>query len=324
MSGHGGFSVIAGGMSKPLPVELPKAGELDPGADKIGALNVEGGKKEPAVADTRLDQAGRIAAKLDTMLLKAAKSVAKPVDAEALKATTAGLPKASRKAIDKAASIAETAYKTIGKFSGREIAAALAKDKSGRFVWNERNPVGKAVKAALDAQAKLSEQLAKAINALPDDAPAAVQSALEEAMFRNDRRASEIETLVCEFADMAERVWTDPEIISRLDKTLASFIPAQSLKMHGSEKIAADFRVSLAPLARRIDDLAAASKERQLSVGEAATIRRQLDEAANALAKAERDHVQRGTPLDSELFGASSRISRRASTTSSAAWRSAR
>ena len=29
MSGHGGFSVIAGGMNKPLPVELPKVEELD-------------------------------------------------------------------------------------------------------------------------------------------------------------------------------------------------------------------------------------------------------------------------------------------------------
>ena len=304
MSGHGGFSVIASGGNKPLPIELPKAGELDPGADKLGALNVEGGKNEPTVADTRLDQASRIAAKLDTMLLKAAKSVAKPVDAEALKATTAGLPKASRKAIDKAAMIAETAFQTIRKFSGRQIADALVKDKNGCFVWNERTPVGKAVKAALDAQAKLSEQLAKAINALPDDAPAAVQSALEEALFRNDRRASEIETLVCEFADMAEKVWENPEIVSRLDKTLASLIPAQSLKMHGSEKIAADFRVSLAPLARRIDDLATASKESQLSAGEAASIRRQLDEAANALAKAERDHVQKGTPLDPEIFRA--------------------
>ena len=199
MSGHGGFSVIAGGMNKPLPVELPKVAELDPGANKLGALNVGDAKAEPVVADTRLDQASRLATKLDTMLLKAAKTVAKPVDAEALKATTAGLPKASRKAIDKAALIAETAFQKIGKFSGRQIADALVKDKNGCFVWNERTPVGKTIKAALDALAKLSEQLTKAINALPDDAPAAVQSALEEALFRNDRRASEIETLVCEF-----------------------------------------------------------------------------------------------------------------------------
>ena len=304
MSGHGGFSVIAGGMNKPLPVELPKVEELDPGAGKSGALNVEGGKGEPAVADTRLNQASRLAAKLDTMLLKAAKSVAKPVDAEELKTTIAGLPKASRKAIDKAATAAERAYKAIGKFSGRQIAAALVKDNSNSFVWNERNPVGKAVKAALDAQAKLSEQLAQAINALPRGTSAAVRSALEEAMFRNDRRASEIATLVCEFADMAEKAVDNPEIAARLDKTLASLVPSQSLRMHGSEKIAADFRVSLAPLARRIDDLAAAAKERQLSAGETASIQRQLDEAANALAKAERDHVKKGAPLDSDLFAA--------------------
>ena len=304
MSGHGGFSVIAGGMNKPLPVELPKVEELDPGAGKSGALNIEDGKGEPAVADTRLDQASRLAAKLDTMLLKAAKSVAKPVDAEELKTTIAGLPKASRKAIDKAATAAERAYKAIGKFSGRQIAAALVKDNSNSFVWNERTQVGKAVKAALDAQAKLSEQLAQALNGLPRGTPPAVRSALEEAMFLNDRRATEVETIVCEFADLAEKAPNDPENAARLDRTLASLVPEKSLGMHGSEKIAADFREALAPLARRIDDLAAAARERQLDAGEAMDIRRQLDEAENALSKAERDHAAKGAPLDPELFRA--------------------
>lgn len=304
MSGHGGFSVIAGGMNNPLPVELPKVAEPNPGAGKSGAPNAEAGKVEPAVADARLEQAGRIAAKLDTMLLKAAKSVAKPVDAQALKATTAGLPKAFRKAIDTAAEAAQKAYGEIGKFSGRQIADALAKDKSGRFVWNERDPVGKTVKAALDAQAKLSEQLAKALNGLPRGTPPAVRSALEEAMFLNDRRATEVETLVCEFADLAEKAPDDPGTAARLDRTLASLVPEKSLGMHGSEKIAADFREALAPLARRIDDLAAAARERQLDAGEAMDIRRQLDEAENALAKAERDHTAKGAPLDPGLFRA--------------------
>ena len=304
MSGHGGFSVIAGGMNNPLPVELPKVAEPNPGAGKSGAPNAEAGKGEPAVADARLEQAGRIAANLDTMLLKAARSVAKPVDAQALKATTAGLPKAFRKAIDKAAAAAQKAYGEIGKFSGRQIADALAKDKGGRFVWNERDPVGKTVKAALDAQAKLSEQLAKALNGLPRGTPPAVRSALEEAMFLNDRRATEVETLVCEFADLAEKAPNDPETAARLDRTLASLVPEKSLGMHGSEKIAADFREALAPLARRIDDLAAAARERQLDAGEAMDIRRQLDEAENALAKAERDHAAKGAPLDPGLFRA--------------------
>ena len=303
MSGHGRFSVIGGG-NRPLPIELPKVEDLKPGGDTLGALNVDGVSKDgPAVADTRLDQANRVSAKLDTMLLKAAKTVVKPVDAEALKATTAGLPKATRKAIDKAAAKAETAFQAISKFSGRQIAAAMAKNGDGCFEWDGRNPAGKAIKAALDALAALSEKLVKAINELPKDAPAAVQAALDEAVLRNDRRASEIQTLFCDFADMAEKAFDDPANVERLGKTLASFLPAQSMKMHDSAKIAADFRVSLAPLARRIDDLAA-GKERQLSGGAVASIRRQIDEAANALAKAERDHAAKGAPLDADLFGA--------------------
>ena len=303
MSGHGRFSVIGGG-NRPLPIELPKVEDLKPGGDTLGALNVDGVSKDgPAVADTRLDQANRVSAKLDTMLLKAAKTVVKPVDAKALKATTAGLPRATRKAIDKAAAKAETAFQTISKFSGRQIAAAMAKNGDGCFEWDGRNPAGKAIKAALDALAALSEKLVKAINELPKDAPAAVQAALDEAVLRNDRRASEIQTLFCDFADMAEKAFDDPANVERLGKTLASFLPAQSMKMHDSAKIAADFRVSLAPLARRIDELAT-GKERQLSNGEVASIRRQIDEAANALAKAERDHAAKGTPLDADLFGA--------------------
>ena len=100
---------------------------------------------------------------------------------------------------------------------------------------------------------------------------------------------------------MAEKAGNDPAINARLDKTLESLIPSQSLKMHGSEKIAADFRTTLMPLAKRIDDLAAA-KERQLSDGEATKIRRQIDEAFNALAKAETTYAAKGMPLDHSLF----------------------
>ena len=304
MSGHGSFSVIGGGGNRPSPIKLPEVEDLKPSGDTLGALNVDGVRKDgPAVADTRLDQANRVSTKLDAMLLKAAKTVVKPVDADALKATTASLPKATRKAIDKAAAKAEEAFRTISKFSGRQIAAAMTKGGDGRFDWDGRDPAGKAIKAALDALAYLSEKLVKAINELPEDAPSAVRAALDEAVFRNDRRASEILSLVCDFADMAEKAWDDPAIVERLGKTLASFLPAQSMKMHDSAKIAADFRVSLAPLARRIDELAA-GKERQISGGEAASIRRQIDEAANALAKAERDHAAKGTPLDADLFGA--------------------
>ena len=85
MSGHGGFSVIGSGMKVPQPLAMPKVEELQPGKDKRNALNVEGHKAEAQIADTRLDQTNRLAANLDTMLLRAAKTASAPVDVKALK-----------------------------------------------------------------------------------------------------------------------------------------------------------------------------------------------------------------------------------------------
>ena len=303
MSGHGGFSAIGSGMKVPQTFDMPKVEELQLGKDKLGALNVEGHKVEVQVADTRLDQTNRLAANLDAMLLRAAKTASAPVDVKALKdnLAAAGLDKATRKSIEGAAKKAQTSFQAINQFSGRQIAYALTKDEKGRFDWNEATPVGKATKAALDAQAELSESLCKALNSLPPNASARARGAIEEAMFQTDRRASELQTLVCEFADMAEKAGNDPAINARLGKTLESLFPSQSLKMHGSEKIAADFRTTLMPLAKRIDNLAAV-KERQLSEGEATKIRRQIDEAFNALAKAETTYAAKGMPLDHSLF----------------------
>lgn len=303
MSGHGGFSVIGSGMKLPHPVEQPKVTELKLGGDSLGALNVEGVKPATKAEDMRLEQTNRIVAKLDALLLKAAKSASAPADAQALKgvAEGAGLDKATRKAIESVAKKAQSTFRTINGFTGRQIAAALVKDENGVFDWDLTNPAGKAIKAALDAQADLSELLAKTLNALPPNATARVHIAFEEAMLQTDRRASELQTLVCDFADMAEKAGDDPAIAARLDRTLESLIPSQSLKMHGSEKVAADFRVAMMPLAKRIDDLAAA-KERSLSGNEATKIRRQIDEAFNALTLAERAHAEKGIPLDHSLF----------------------
>ncbi len=297
MSGHGGFSAIGSGMKVPQSFDLPKIEELQPGKDG-GPL---GDRALPA--DTRLDQTKRLAASLDVMLLKVAKTASAPVDVQALKDTlvAVGLDKATRKLIEGAAKKAQTSFQAINQFSGRQIANALVKDEKGRFDWDPNSAVGKAIKAALDAQADLSEMLYNALNALPDNASARARNALMEAMFQTDRRASELQTLVCDFADMAEKVGNDPAINARLDKTLESLIPSQSLKMHGSEKVADDFRTSLMPLAKRIDDLASV-QERQLSDDESTKIRRQIDEAFNALARAEKTYAAKGTPLDHSLF----------------------
>ena len=133
MSGHGGFSVIGSGMKVPQPLAMPKVEELQPGKDKLGGLNVEEHKAEAQIADTRLDQTNRLAANLDTMLLRAAKTASAPVDVKALKDTlvAAGLDKATRKAIEGAAKKAQTSFQAINQFSGRQIADALVKDENG-------------------------------------------------------------------------------------------------------------------------------------------------------------------------------------------------
>ena len=179
MSGHGGFNAIPGGMNMPPVVNPPPVADVKPTGDAPGVPNAGGAKFDAPVPSPEAEQAGRLVSKLDMMLLRAAKTVAKPVDAEALKETTAAVPKKRRKAIDKAAEKAGTAFLAINRYSGRQLAAALAKDANGLFSWDLRNPAGKAIKAALDAQAKLSEELAKAFNALPSDTPGTVRTVLE-------------------------------------------------------------------------------------------------------------------------------------------------
>ena len=303
MSGHGGFSIIGGGNDRPPAIDLPKVEEVKLERPKTDALKLA--DLEPPKANSRLEQTNRLVAILDALILKAAKTATGPVDAQALKTAmeTGGLDKATRKDIAKAAEKADAAFKAIAGFSGRQIAAALAKDDKGVFDWDANNPAGEAIKKALDAQAALSEKLNEALNRLPDDAPAATQAALEEAMFQTDRRASEIETLACQFADMAEKAGTDPAIAARLDRTLKALIPEQSLKMHDSGKLAADFRAALTPLAKRIDAFADKTEFR-LADTELAKIRLLIAEAKNALAKAAKAYDDKGTPLDASLLKA--------------------
>ena len=301
MSGHGGFSVIGNGLRPPQVGDVPQVGDLKLEGRKAEGVKIE--KVEAPAENARLAQANRVAVKLDALLLNAAKSASSRVDVKALKTTlsSAKLDKATRNAIVNAAKRADTAFKAIDNFTGRTIAAAMTKGGDGLFAWDENNPAGAAIKAALDAQEELSDLLIKAINTLPADAPAAAQSALEEAMLRTDHRASEIQMLVCEFADIAEMAGDDPQVAARLDRTLESLIPSQSLKMHGNDKLAADFHKSLQPLAKKIDDLAMRN-ERQLSGAEEAKIRRQIDEAFNALATAAQSYAAKGVQIDKALM----------------------
>jgi hypothetical protein len=120
-------------MKVPQTFDLPKVEDIQLGKDKLGALNVEGHKGEVQIADTRLDQTNRLAASLDVMLLRAAKTASAPVDVKVLKDTlaAAGLDKATRKLIEGAAKKAQASFQAINQFSGRQIADALVKDENG-------------------------------------------------------------------------------------------------------------------------------------------------------------------------------------------------
>ena len=183
------------------------------------------------------------------------------------------------------------------------------KIEAGRLAWDADNPAGKAIRAALDAQAELSDLLRKTLNRLPESAPEDFESALTEALFQTDRRISEMQTLLWEFVALAgpDAQNPAPAAAARLDRTLESLVPGQALQMHGNDQVAQNFRDVLAPIAARIDALAA-NPEQALSDDEITGIRAQLDAAKIQFGQAEaRDR----TLLDAaraELYGLRQRL----------------
>ena len=300
MSGFGGFKKIGGGNGGPNIAGLPQAGEIKPAGDNPGVqkpLENAG----PAAADPKREQADRIAAKLDMLLLKAAKSASASENALRKVETLAGkqgLEAAKRGELESAANDAFTALEAIAGYSGRDIAAALKiDDETGDFDWDLDNPVGVAVKNALDKQEALSKLLNDTINELPSGASDDLRETLEEAMLITDRRLSEIYSLVCEFSAMAN----DPAVAARLDSGLGDLVSEQALKMHESAKIVEEFQTALKPLVERVDNLAL-QPERAIDVNEVTSLRSELSGIAARLGDVEREHAASGRPLDRTLF----------------------
>lgn len=307
MSGHGGFGAI-GNNNLPQFVNIGINSINGPivNEPRVGGANTNVGNVNAPVANERLEQADRIVAKLDAMLAKAVQLTTTAVDTKGFAASMKKLklPKALQKTLNDAAKKAQTAFQSLNKFSGSQIAAAIVTGDSG-FSWDDKNPAGKTIKEALDAMMDFSEQIADAMNSLPKGT-GALKAKLEEAMLQNDRRASEMQTLICEFADMAAKKGTDPAISARLEQTLESLIPAKSLKMHDAHKVVAEFRTSMMPLAQEIDKLAAESKERTVTDNELLSIRSKIQNSSNALELAEQKFVQNsvtnGVSFDRSIF----------------------
>ena len=162
-------------------------------------------------------------------------------------------------------------------------------DENGNsyVAWNPLNDAGEAIKEVLEAQEKLSKALAEQINALPAKATAQQQAALEEAMLQCDRRISEIETIILQVTEIAERHINGQEIDeatrTRLGRKLVDLAGEQSLRMHDRTRALEALHAGLDPLVRKLDAYATHGTDTVTKAG-LRTLTREIDQARNALA----------------------------------------
>ena len=238
--------------------------------------------------------AGELVAKLDSLLVRAAKTATASVDAAALEAAAgaAKLDDLTRQELSTLADRARASFAALAAFTGREIGNALAL-KDGAFGWKEGDPVATAIKKALDDQAELAEKLHELVNK-PEIAGDAFDSLCELA-FQCDRRGTEIFTLAMELADAAEQAGKDKDAAAdaRLDRRLDALLPRQALSMHGTTAELGLVHDSLRPLVDRLDALAARGPA-EITAEELAAYTREIRETANALARAGREGIAVG------------------------------
>ena len=170
----------------------------------------------------------------------------------------------------------------------------------GRYedVWNTKTEAGKAIQAALGAQAALSEKLVSLVNnckGLSDEA----KEMLDSAAMVCDRRSCEIETLTMQFSQAVSRMRNgdintlDAAVRDRLDTKLFALMGEKAASMHGNAEALAKMQDRLAPLAKRLDDFT--SKPDGNIASEAfASMRLEFADAKEALATLARDGYKVG------------------------------
>jgi len=253
MSGHSEFAPIGG--QNPA-AQMPPVGGVGNNAGQPANVPQVQPQAQPGNEQVNHPDARSLLQKLDTMLLKAADMSTKAVDDASIRkvANTSGLSKAESDALAAAADTARQTMKAISGFTGRQIASAFAADGKGVFSW-KANAAATAIRAAIDAQAALSEKLHDLANrpGMTDEAfDAAVNLALQ-----CDRRQTEISSLAMQLADAAANDGDNPAVAKRLDMKLAALLPRQALSMHGNADAIEKMKARLQPLADRLENFAA-------------------------------------------------------------------
>ena len=231
--------------------------------------------------------AGReVVAKLDTLLLRAAKTATSSVSAAKLSeaADIAGLAESTRTDLHAVAERARTSFLALAEFTGRQIGGAVEL-KDGRFCWKNDDPVAAAIRKALDDQAELAEKLHNLVNG--GNLTGTAFDAVCELAFQCDRRGTEIMTLAMELADAVEQsaIGENPKVDARLDRKLEEVLPRQALSMHGTKHDIGKLEAQLKPLVDRLDEFAARGPN-AISAEELNAYTREIRETANALARA--------------------------------------
>ena len=287
MSGHSGLQTI--GPSMPPSVFSPPTTGFE-GVSTVSTAPGAAAPTSPSDSESNPVQpqhvpAQELAQKLDTLLLAAAKRSTTAVDTKALvkAASKTHLGSAERAELKDVATKAQKTFSALAQFSGRQIASALSVDDKGAFDWKNGDPVAKALKEAIDAQADLSEKLHNLVND-PRVSHELFDSLCEMAL-QADRRQSEIFSLALQLADAAGKAGTDPEIVARLDAKLEDLLPRQALKMHGTDSAIQRLKDKLQPLADRLSAFAA-KPNASITSEEFFAYNYAVDEAANALGHA--------------------------------------
>ena len=264
------------------------------------AESVPGEAQPPKMAEAK-----SVVRELDVLLLNAAgKSVsadaAKKVQKVGKSLVDAGvLSKKEASKLESLATDAAEKLKALDRFSGREIAKALMTDKAGDLVWGKGifglNAAAKAVKAAVEAQEKLSEALGKFNDRLAGskDVTAAMQETFTELQFQCDRRATEIYSVAVRMHDLVQKevvngVDADPQVAAYLDATFKELMPREAILMHGTAEALQKMNDMMGPLVAKLASFAADGGQ-ELGAEELATIRADMATMKNAIANVRRN-----------------------------------
>ena len=203
-------------------------------------------------------RAADVVGQLDVLLLKALNGASGEINAEDVEkaATKAKLPKEIRTTLKSLAETAQTSLAALDKFTGKDLAAAMEKTKDNSVDWKDGNMVAEAFKAALEAQQKLSEELANALGKAVDGN---TQATLEELMLQCDRRVAEIDTLVLQMAEIidqgGENAQKNAAALTK-DGPISSFKSADALDKFGRNEMFNALKSDLQPLTDRLTQYA--------------------------------------------------------------------